>query len=101
MSIMRRASSTPVSPHALKNGVLPPNVAAPSDRTGTRSPERPRNRYSIIRPLPPHEGVEHAVEGRLRRVLAVEEQRRVGGERSVDPGGRGGEAAEGPPVEDG
>src|SRR4051794_21966624 len=48
MSTMRRASLTSLSPQALKNAVPPPNVAAPSDSAETRSPDLPRNRYSML-----------------------------------------------------
>src|SRR5205823_3814583 len=47
MSIRRAASATSVSPHALKNSLEPPNVAAPKLRAETLRPEPPRSRYSM------------------------------------------------------
>ena len=47
MSTRRVASLTSVLPHSLKNSVLPPKVPVPKVRTGTFSPEPPRDRYSM------------------------------------------------------
>src|ERR1035441_1931039 len=47
MSRSRRASSTSVAPHALKNSVPPANVAVPKLRAGTLRPEPPKSRYSM------------------------------------------------------
>src|ERR1700730_5446494 len=47
MSTSLVASSTPLSPHALKNSFPPPNVPVPKVRTGTLKPEPPKNLYSI------------------------------------------------------
>src|ERR1700754_593481 len=41
------ASATSVSPHALKNSVPPPKVAAPKQRLETFKPELPKSRYSM------------------------------------------------------
>src|SRR5688572_20900724 len=47
MSTRRVASATSELPHAPKNSPLPPKVPVPSERTGTRKPERPRVRCSM------------------------------------------------------
>src|SRR5579862_6284559 len=47
MSMRRRASSTSVPPQALKNSLVPPNVAVPKLSAETLRPEPPRMRYSI------------------------------------------------------
>src|SRR6266567_7940126 len=47
ISIRRAASATSVSPHALKNSLAPPKVAAPKLRAETLRPEPPSSLYSM------------------------------------------------------
>src|ERR1700682_1337760 len=48
MSTSRVAAAISVDPHALKKSPAPPNVPVPKLSTGTRKPEAPSVRYSMI-----------------------------------------------------
>jgi hypothetical protein len=49
---MRRASAVSIAPQALKNSLVPPNVAAPKLKRGTVNPDAPSRRYSTNAPNP-------------------------------------------------